>query len=137
MKHSPGGANDGGLSIIAPGMRVEGEIVTSGVVKVEGTVVGAINAEQQVLVAGGGRVEGDVRTREAIIGGAVHGAIFAGERVEVQPSATVHGDITTFRLLIHEGGEVNGLVRMGQPADVLSEAAARTLAAMHSDTGPA
>jgi cytoskeletal protein CcmA (bactofilin family) len=121
MKHGSGGVQEGGLSIIAPGMRVEGEIVTSGVVKVEGTVVGSINAEQQVLIAGGGRVEGDVKTREAIIGGAVQGAIFADERVEVQPSASVNGDITTFRLLIHEGGEVNGLLKMGQPGRVLEE----------------
>ncbi|HXV85233.1 MAG TPA: polymer-forming cytoskeletal protein [Gemmatimonadales bacterium] len=115
MKNPHATTGEGGLSIIAPGMRVEGEIVTSGVVKVEGTVVGTINAEQQVLVAGGGRVEGDLRTREAIIGGLVQGGVFAQERVEIQPAAAVHGDITTFRLLIHEGGEVNGLIRMGPP----------------------
>ena len=124
MKHG-GSPQDGGLSIIAVGMRVEGEIVTNGVVKVEGTVVGSIHAEQQVLVAACGRVEGDVRTREAIIGGAIQGAVFANERVEVQPSATIQGDITTFRILIHEGGEVNGLLRMGQPALVLEEAGSK------------
>ena len=124
MKSSEG-PRGSGLSIIAPGMRVEGEILTTGVVKVEGTVVGSVRADQQVLVAAGGEVEGDVRTREAIIGGHVHGAVFAEERVEVQPSAVVHGDITTFRILIHEGGEVNGFLRMGQPALVLEAAAAR------------
>ena len=42
------------LSIIAAGMRVEGELRTDGVVKIEGTVVGSVRAEQQVLVAKGG-----------------------------------------------------------------------------------
>jgi cytoskeletal protein CcmA (bactofilin family) len=104
-----------GLSVIAPGMRVEGELVTDGVVKIEGTVVGTVRAEQQVLVAKGGLVEGDIHTREAVLGGEVRGAILAHERVEVQATSVVHGDIGTQRIVVHEGGEVNGHVRMGDP----------------------
>lgn len=104
-----------GLSIIAVGMRVEGELRTDGIIKVEGVVAGTIYAEQQVLVAKGGLVEGDIHTREAILGGEVRGAILADQRVEVQSSSVVQGDITTQRIMIHEGGEVNGHVRMGDP----------------------
>ena len=104
-----------GLSVIAPGMRVEGELVTDGVVKIEGTVVGTVRAEQQVLVAKGGLVEGDIHTREAVLGGEVRGAILAHERVEVQATSVVHGDIGTQRIVVHEGGEVNGHVKMGDP----------------------
>lgn len=104
-----------GLSVIAVGMRVEGELVTDGVVKIEGTVVGTVRAEQQVLVAKGGIVEGDIHTREAVLGGEVRGAILAHERVEVQATSVVHGDIGTQRIVVHEGGEVNGQVRMGDP----------------------
>src|SRR3990170_2150964 len=104
-----------GLSVIAPGMRVEWELVTDGVVKIEGTVVGTVRAEQQVLVAKGGLVEGDIHTREAVLGGEVRGAILAHERVEVQATSVVHGDIGTQRIVVHEGGEVNGHVRMGDP----------------------
>src|SRR3989304_1588604 len=71
-----------GLSVIAPGMRVEGELVTDGVVKIEGTVVGTVRAEQQVLVAKGGLVEGDIHTREAVLGGEVRGALLAPARAE-------------------------------------------------------
>jgi cytoskeletal protein CcmA (bactofilin family) len=124
MKRNPD-ARDGGLSIIAPGMRVEGQIITTGVVKVEGTVVGAIQADQQVLVSSGGIVEGDIRTREAVIGGTVHGSIHAEERVEVQGDAVVQGDITTFRLFIHEGGEVNGLLKMGRLSGLLDDSGSK------------
>lgn len=108
-------AGEPGLSIIAAGMRVEGEIVSDGVVKVEGAVVGSIRAERQVLIAKGGTVDGDIETREAIVGGEVRGAILADERVEVQPSAIVQGDIATQRIVVHDGGEVNGHLRMGDP----------------------
>ena len=50
--------------------------------------------------------------REVVIGGRVHGCISSQERVELQSTAIVHGDIATRRLLIQEGGRVNGAVRM-------------------------
>jgi cytoskeletal protein CcmA (bactofilin family) len=107
-----------GLSIVASGMRVQGELITDGVVKIEGTVVGSVRAEQQVLVAKGGIVEGDIYTQEAILGGEVRGAIYASQRVEVQATSVVHGDIATQRIMVHEGGEVNGRVKMGDPSAI-------------------
>jgi cytoskeletal protein CcmA (bactofilin family) len=104
--------SQGALSIIGPGMRVVGDITADGVVKIEGTVVGTVRAGRQVLVAKGGEVEGDIVTREAIIGGEVRGTVVAEERVEIQASSVVYGDITSRRLLVHEGGEINGVVHM-------------------------
>lgn len=104
-----------GLSVVASGMSITGHLDTNGVVKVEGKVTGSIRAERQVLVARGGMVDGDIMTREAIIGGKVRGAIYADERVEVQATSLINGDITTKRILLQEGGEVNGHVRMEDP----------------------
>ena len=111
----PAGAKEPGLSIVASGLRVEGELDTNGVVKVEGTIVGRVRAERQVLVAKGGLVDGDILTREAIIGGEVKGAIFADERVEIQTNSSINGDITTQRIVVQEGGEINGTVKMANP----------------------
>jgi cytoskeletal protein CcmA (bactofilin family) len=113
--HGQGDA-EAGLSIIGTGMRVVGDITAEGVVKVEGTVVGTVRAGRQVLVAKGGTVEGDVMAREAIVGGEVRGSIQAEERVEIQTASVVHGDIATKRLLVQEGGEINGVIRMGEAA---------------------
>jgi cytoskeletal protein CcmA (bactofilin family) len=115
--------NQGALSIIGPGMRVVGDITADGVVKIEGTVVGTVRAGRQVLVSKGGEVEGDVLTREAIIGGEVRGTVVAEERVEIQATSVVHGDVTSRRLLVHEGGEINGVVRMGEDAAAQETAA--------------
>jgi cytoskeletal protein CcmA (bactofilin family) len=108
---------ESGLTIIAAGTRVTGDVESDGVVKVEGQVVGAVRAERQVLVARGGRVEGDVVSNDAVLGGEVHGSVSARDRVEVQPGAVVHGDIVTARLIVQEGGEVDGTVKMadGKP----------------------
>lgn len=103
------------LSIVASDLTVVGELKTDGVVKIDGVVEGNIRAGKQVLVSKGGVVKGDVYTAEAIVGGRVEGSIQADERVEIQASSTVQGDIATLRILVHEGGEVNGSVRMGDP----------------------
>ena len=110
-------APQGGLSIIAAGMTVRGDIESNNTVKIEGTVSGNVHARHQVLVAKDGVVEGDIEAREAIIGGSVDGSISASERVEVQAGATVNGDITTRRIAVAEGGNLNGVIRMGEPAD--------------------
>ena len=120
------GSRENALSIIAPGARVTGELVTDGVVKIEGIVDGTIRAQREVLVAKGGRVQGDIHTRDVVVGGEVVGSIFADERVEVQPGSAVHGDIASKKLIIQEGGEVNGQVRMGDPKAVAPAATGKS-----------
>jgi cytoskeletal protein CcmA (bactofilin family) len=115
-----------GLSIIGAGMRVVGDISADGVVKIEGTVNGSVRAAKQVLVARGGEVEGDVVSREAIIGGEVRGAIYAEERVELQATSVVHGDVHTKKLFVQEGGEINGVLRMGEDAGQPPQAGQRS-----------
>ena len=106
---------DVNISIVAPGMRVVGELATEGVLKVEGVVEGSIRADREVLVARGGVIEGDVYTSQVIVGGKVVGSIYADDRVEVLENSTVQGDIFTNKLVVNEGGEVNGRVEMGEP----------------------
>jgi cytoskeletal protein CcmA (bactofilin family) len=100
------------LSIVAADLVVSGDLETAGVVRVEGRVVGTVRAGQQVLVGAEAVVEGDLVTREAVVGGTVHGTIHASDRVEIQPHAVVEGDIITRNLVVQEGGRVNGAVTM-------------------------
>lgn len=118
-----------GLSIIAVGLTIRGDLESTGTVKVEGIVEGSVLAKQQVLVARGGIVRGDVLARETVIGGEVHGSINAEDRVEVQAGAAVHGDITTRRIVVSEGARLNGLIRMGEPTPPAGQAAGEAKAA--------
>jgi cytoskeletal protein CcmA (bactofilin family) len=112
------GSRDGGLSIVAKDLTIAGDLHAAGVIRIEGRVIGNVHAGEQVLLSDGGIIEGDVVAREAVIGGRVHGSINGEERIELQASAVVHGDIVTRRLLIQEGGAVNGAIRMEGQAPV-------------------
>jgi cytoskeletal protein CcmA (bactofilin family) len=107
-----GARGEAALTIVATGTRVVGDVESDGVIKVEGEIAGTVRAERQVLVARGGVIRGDIITVEAVLGGEVQGGVTASDRVEVQAGAMVHGDIATARLVVQEGGEVNGLVKM-------------------------
>jgi cytoskeletal protein CcmA (bactofilin family) len=100
------------ISLIAPDLTVLGNLEAQGALKVEGQVQGTITARDQVLIAAGATVEGDLHTREAVIGGVVLGTIVAEERVELLETAVVNGNIITARLFIHEGGKINGQITM-------------------------
>lgn len=110
---------DGALSIVAMGMTVTGDIESNGVVKVEGTIEGTIRCARQVLVGRQGRVKGDILTREAVIGGRVDGTISGAERVEIQSGAVVSGDIHAKSLVVVEGAQLNGSVRMDERAGTM------------------
>src|SRR5215213_5230532 len=93
---------EAGLSVIASGMKIVGDIESTGVVKIEGIVEGTVH--------------GDIRAHEVVIGGTVVGTIIADERVEIQGTSTVQGDIHTKSIVVLEGGVINGTVRMGEQA---------------------
>lgn len=101
------------LSIIAKDLTVEGSLTTEGVVKIEGRVKGTIHANTQALIAPGALVQGDVHSAEAVIGGRVEGNVHATDRVEVQATAEIQGDVMTRRIVVLEGGSVNGAIKMG------------------------
>lgn len=108
------GPGEGAISIIGPGMRVEGNIHTDGTVRVEGVVDGTIRAGKAVVLGQGAEVVGDIITRDAVIGGRVQGTLIADSRLELQSSCIVDGEIRAraSHLQLHEGANFNGRIQM-------------------------
>lgn len=107
-------SGESALSIIAAGMKVAGDIETTGVIKIEGRIEGSIRGARQVLLGRQGEVKGDINAYEAVIGGRVEGVVTTIDRVEVQGSASVTGDIHTKTIIVMEGARINGHVRMDE-----------------------
>lgn len=107
MRCKNGAGTKQNISVIALGARVVGDVHTTGVVRVAGSVVGNVRAGRQVLVAKGGMVEGEIETPEAVVGGEVRGSVRATQRVAVQASAALYGIISTPRLAVEEGATLD------------------------------
>lgn len=112
------GASSDVVSIIGPGMRVDGDCATEGTLRVEGRVDGSVQADKAVVVGTDGAVVGDIRTQDAVIAGRVEGSITADSRLELQASSRVKGDIRSRRVRIEEGGVVEGRIEMGRTGRV-------------------
>lgn len=106
--------SEASLSIIAAGMRITGDVETSGTLKIDGRIDGSVTGARQLLLGRGGAIHGNVRAGEVVIGGVVDGAITADERLELQGTAVVNGDIDTRSILVLEGARINGGVRMNE-----------------------
>jgi cytoskeletal protein CcmA (bactofilin family) len=114
------------FSIVGKDMTIVGDLETEGVVRIEGRVRGTVKAGSQVLVSPGAKVEGDLHTREAVVGGEIVGSVHAIERVELQATASVTGNITTPRIAVLEGGKVSGEVKIEEaPASTESDLVSR------------
>lgn len=118
---APGTPVEAVLSIVAAGMKITGDIDTSGVIKVDGEINGSITGARQVLLGRGGIVRGNVAGGEVVIGGSVEGSVTAAERLELQSTASVKGDIDTRSIVVVEGARINGLVRMSEASPARPE----------------
>ncbi len=102
------------ISIIGPGMKVVGDCITDGTVRVEGTVEGSVKAGKAVVVGKQGAVIGDVQTQDAVISGRVTGTLVAESRLELQATCQIDGDVRTRRMQLEEGALLNGTVHMSE-----------------------
>lgn len=109
-----GVANETSMSIIGPGMRITGDLVTEGTVRVEGRIEGTVRAGKAVVIGKEGEVIGDVHTQDAVIGGRVQGTVMAESRLELQATARIEGQISARaqHLVLEEGCRFNGQVHM-------------------------
>jgi cytoskeletal protein CcmA (bactofilin family) len=102
------------ISIIGPGMKVVGDCLTDGTVRVEGTVEGSVKAGKAVVVGKQGSIIGDVQTQDAVISGRVTGTLVAESRLELQATCQIDGDVRTRRMQLEEGALLNGTVHMSE-----------------------
>jgi cytoskeletal protein CcmA (bactofilin family) len=118
--------NDSSLSVIGSGMKVVGDIETSGVVKIDGTVEGSVRGAKQLLLGRTGVVHGDIHAEEAVLSGKIVGTINTAVRVEIQSTCSVQGDVQTKSIVILEGGVINGTVRMDAGTSRVTPTSPRT-----------
>src|SRR5512138_3777329 len=104
-------------SIISADLRINGDLICSGDVQVDGWVEGDIQS-RNIVVGAGATVHGGLQAETVRICGTVKGATKA-ESVVLEKSAKVTGDILHKSLAIEEGAQVEGMCkRLEAPAAV-------------------
>lgn len=101
-------------TLIGTKVIVRGDLLFSGGLHIDGTVIGSVTAEpgsEAVLVLSErGRIEGEIRAPHVVINGTVSGDIHASAKVELAAQARIEGNIHYRLLEMAAGAEVNGRI---------------------------
>lgn len=108
------GDGKGAVTVIARGVRVEGDFVSPGDVMIEGEVRGHVVASGALQVGSESVIVADVHASEASIAGNVQGNISIAQRLDIKASARIFGDVTAETLTIEAGAVLQGQVSIGQ-----------------------
>ena len=99
-------------SIIGSDMVVEGDIKAKEAVRVEGSVTGDVETEGALIISSTGKVKGNVKGSNIIIGGSLEGDLTSGGRTEVASTGKVIGNIRTKSLVVDENAVFQGQCTM-------------------------
>ncbi len=104
------------LTLIGRADRLEGTLKVADTLRIQGTVEGSVEATT-VHIDEGAKVRADITADEVIIGGDYSGKLVCRQRLEIRATGQVVGHVETFRLMLHEGGSIDGELKMlKQPA---------------------
>lgn len=123
-------AQDGEVTVVGQGARLEGTIVSAGSLRIDGQVKGQVNADGDVMLSPQSQVEADIKAENVVVAGRFKGNITVKGKAELSRGGRVDGNITSKTLVIQEGGIFCGQSNMegGSPQAAQTPAAAQTTA---------
>lgn len=101
---------------VGPGTRIEGTLVLSGALRIDGEVSGEIRAEGDVVIGETGDVQANVVAGNLIVGGRLTGTASVRERLELLSTGKIYGDASMQTLIVEQGGLLEGNCHMGNSA---------------------
>jgi cytoskeletal protein CcmA (bactofilin family) len=99
-------------SLIGVGTRIEGNMIFSGGLRIDGEVRGNIRSENgqegTLVISEKASVEGEISVGHVVINGTVIGPVTAGESLELLPAARVTGDVEYHQIEMQQGAVIQG-----------------------------
>ncbi|MCP4470652.1 MAG: polymer-forming cytoskeletal protein [Gammaproteobacteria bacterium] len=99
-------------TLIGQGTVINGDLVFSGGLHVDGTINGNVAAEEGstalLILSEFGRIEGEVTVPNMVLNGEIIGDVFGSTRVELAPKSRIKGSVYYNLIEMAIGAEVNG-----------------------------
>ena len=99
-------------SLIGATTRIEGNVIFSGGLRVDGMIRGNVSAVAEqpatLAVSADARIDGEVQAAHIVVSGAINGPLHATETLELQAGSRVKGDVYYKSIEIHQGAVVEG-----------------------------
>jgi cytoskeletal protein CcmA (bactofilin family) len=91
------------MNILGDGTRFKGNISVRGSLRVDGEFNGEMKITDTLIVGKGGKIKGQIKVKNCVVGGVIDGILESEERVELQANAKFDGDLICKKLVIEEG----------------------------------
>lgn len=101
-------------TVIAKGVKVEGDFASDGDVQIEGEVKGSLATKGKLTVGSEAVISAEVKAGDAVIAGTIQGNVIVERRVDLKGTAKITGDITAEALTVESGAKLNGKTSVGQ-----------------------
>ncbi|HKI88247.1 MAG TPA: polymer-forming cytoskeletal protein [Draconibacterium sp.] len=101
------------INIISEGTTIKGDVSASGDIRIDGTLIGNIEAKGRLVIGPNGRVEGEVNCNNIEVAGYIKGKITVPELLNMKSSAKINGDIIAGKLSVEPGSLFTGTCTMG------------------------
>ena len=102
-------------SLIAQGTCIEGNLLFTDGLRIDGEVKGDIRANEGtpsiLVISESAIITGHIHADHVIINGRVMGPVHASELLELQPKAKIEGDVSYKALEMHQGAVISGQLR--------------------------
>jgi cytoskeletal protein CcmA (bactofilin family) len=105
-------AENGEVTIVGAGARLEGNVVSAGNLRIDGQVKGQINADGDVVLSPQSQVEADIRSQNVSVAGRFKGNILVKGKAHLARGGRIDGNITSKTLVVEEGGIFHGQSNM-------------------------
>ena len=100
------------FSIVSAECYFQGTLNVQGSLRVDGHLEGSVDNARQVVIGEGGKITGDVTGHTIVCGGDIEGNVCA-EMLEILSKASIHGDIRAQKMIVEEGGRIEGMCKIG------------------------
>lgn len=89
-----------------------GSMNVSGILKIDGSIDGDLICEDDIILGASGHIKGNTLCNNAFIQGVIQGDISCKNTLTIGDSGNVKGDILVKKLVIAEGGILDGKCTM-------------------------
>ena len=109
----PKTAVEGGESVIAANLTIEGKIEGSGNVRMAGRFKGDVRIDGNFTMDSGAHLTGQVLAGIVVVGGELQGNIESAKRVDVLEGGVIVGDVKAGSITVAAGSRMRGHVEFG------------------------
>lgn len=109
-----GSANESAVTILTSGCHFNGKLYCKGSSRIGGRIEGELISEGVLIIEEGAVIDASVKAEEIVMHGKFSGRLVASVKVEFTNTSVFDGEVETPSLLIHEGAQFNGQIKMSR-----------------------